>query len=665
MSRTTADGGAGRPAGPSQLALLLRPVRSRLIAAALLQLVAAVATVLTFIALGELLITLIAAGVTDAVRVWAWIAVGTLFAVPVAHGISFTLSFGASRQVEYAARRAVVAHLERLPLGWFTRNGSAQVRKTVGADIGSLSVLVGEGIPMLPRFVATTVLATGYLLWVDWRLALIVLAPTLAATAIITRQRRNPSPAETAHEEAARLLGARTTELAQGISVFKVFGQAQRGTRRFGEAADSFAQTYLLAEAVEARRTRATSLLSSWIVTIVITAVAGTAFTAAGWIDGVVVVPFLLLSWIISRGVWSLPMVLMAGRRARMVGMSLAQIFGEAPLEVRPASVSQDPDAGVAEGEPEPEHDRAQRRLAVGVDRRFESRDVDSVNSGEGPVDTQSGEVADPAAGAPEIAFDARSAEVRIGADTERAAVEFVGVSFGYRADAPVLREIDLRLEPGTVTAVVGASGSGKSTLARLIPRFWDIDAGAIRLRGRDIRELEPDDLYRELAFVFQDPQLLRRSIADNIRLARPDADDATVAEAARLAGIADRIAELPRGYDSVIGADARLSGGESQRVAIARAVLADAPILVLDEPTASADPESAARIQDALSNLMADKTTLVIAHQLTTVTDADRIVVLDEGRIAESGTHTELLAANGRYARMWAASTAQEVTAR
>ncbi|APE36543.1 hypothetical protein BOX37_24395 [Nocardia mangyaensis] len=593
MSRTAADGGPGHPAGPSQLALLLRPVRTRLIAAALLQLLVAVLTVLTFIALGQLLSALIGDGVTDSVRGWAWVAVIGLFAAPAAHGISFALSFGASRQVEYAARRAVVAHLERLPLGWFTRNGSAQVRKTVGADIGSLSVLVGEGIPMLPRFVATTVLSTGYLLWVDWRLALVVMAPTVAATVIITRQGRNPSAEEAEHEDAARLLGARTTELAQGISVFKVFGQAQRGTQRFGTAADRFAETYLRAEAVEARRTRLTSILSSWIVTLVVTALAGTVFTAAGWIDGIVVVPFLLLSWVISRGVWSLPMVLMAGRRARMVGMSLAQIFGETPLEVR---------------------------------------------RGETPR-------AEPA-------------------------VEFAGVSFGYRADKPVLREIDLRLAPGTVTAVVGASGSGKSTLARLIPRFWDVDAGVIRVCGRDIREVEPEQLYRDLAFVFQDPQLLRRSIADNIRLAKPDADEATVAEAARLAGIDDRIAELPRGYDSVVGDDARLSGGESQRVAIARAILADAPILVLDEPTASADPESAARIQDALSNLLADKTTLVIAHQLNTVVDADTIVVLDEGRIAESGTHAELLAADGHYARMWAASakgsTRQtEVTAR
>ncbi|MBT2457353.1 ABC transporter ATP-binding protein [Streptomyces sp. ISL-86] len=232
--------------------------------------------------------------------------------------------------------------------------------------------------------------------------------------------------------------------------------------------------------------------------------------------------------------------------------------------------------------------------------------------------------------------------------------VELRDVRFGYEADHEVLRGIDLVLEPGTVTAIVGPSGSGKSTLVQLLPRFFDPTHGSVSLGGVDLRELGSRELYRTVSFVFQDVRLLRASVADNIALAAPHADLDDVVRAARLAHIHDRILELPRGYESVVGEDAGLSGGEAQRISIARALLTDAPVLVLDEATAFADPQTEQAVRRALATLEGDRTILVIAHRLETIADADTVVMLDNGSIVERGKPAELLARNGRFAAFW-----------
>ena len=234
--------------------------------------------------------------------------------------------------------------------------------------------------------------------------------------------------------------------------------------------------------------------------------------------------------------------------------------------------------------------------------------------------------------------------------------VEYRGVSFSYDGAREVLSDVDLTLEPDTVTALVGPSGGGKSTAAKLLCRFWDPTGGSITLGGVDLRDIHPGELYRHVGFVFQDTQLLRAGVAENIRLGRADAGDAEVEAAARAAQIHERIEALPDGYDTIIGVEAQLSAGEAQRVAIARALLADTPIVVLDEATAFADPESEAAIQDALSSLVAGRTLLVIAHRLSTVTNADQIAVIDQGRLAEIGRHDELLDGGGLYLRLWEA---------
>ncbi|KAB1640468.1 ABC transporter ATP-binding protein [Ellagibacter isourolithinifaciens] len=235
--------------------------------------------------------------------------------------------------------------------------------------------------------------------------------------------------------------------------------------------------------------------------------------------------------------------------------------------------------------------------------------------------------------------------------------VRFDDVSFTYEgAEVPAVDHVSFDVPAGTTLALVGPSGGGKSTCASLIPRFWDATSGRVLVGGVDVRDINPHELMDHVAFVFQTNKLFHQTLADNVRAARPDATDAEVREALAAAQCDDIVAKLPQGIDTMLGAGgAYLSGGEVQRVALARAILKDAPIVVLDEATAFADPENEALIQRAFSRLAEGRTVIMIAHRLSTVVGADKVVVLDQGRVAESGVHKALLAKGGLYARMWA----------
>ena len=329
-------------------------------------------------------------------------------------------------------------------------------------------------------------------------------------------------------------------------------------------------------------------------------------FVDAGWIDAAHTIPFFMVGLGIPAGLVQLVQMMQHLYEARQAAVDTAAV-----LSIPPMPEGKDSQAGGRNAETKGSHA------------------AESGNDGRGEA------TADPRAGG--------------------ASVRLTDVVFGYDPESPIIRGVSFEAPAGSVTALVGPSGGGKTTLARLIARFYDVDIGSVTIDGKDVRDTSFQWLLSRVAIVLQDVALAHDTVAANIALGKPDATQAQIEEAARAAQIHDRILRLPRGYDTVIGEKGGLlSGGERQRLTIARAYIQDAPILILDEATAQSDPRSEREIHRALTRLSRGRTVIVIAHRLATIAGADAILTVVDGKIAERGTHEELLRAGGVYADMW-----------
>ncbi|RRO94545.1 ABC transporter ATP-binding protein [Corynebacterium bovis] len=605
-SSATAAGTASPSTPPSGATTrILRPVLPALTVGVVLQVLGSAVSVVTYLALAALADRLLRGG-TVVTGPLLWFLTGLGFSA-LFGALALLVTHFADVSLQARLRLTLAAKLSRLPLGWFDDRSSGRVRQAVQNDVDSLHQLVAHTVVEIVAGVLTPLAGVIVCFILDWRLGLVALLPGVLYLVVFSVLARgsNREVMDRIHEGLAGVSDA-VVEYVNGVAVLKIFNHGEEGSRRFTERSETFLREFAAMVAPQMRAQSVAVIFLSAAFAGAVELAAGTWFVHAGWTRPADVLVVTVIAMLLPASLQTLAL----GNQARTQAVDAAG---------RVVAILDEPELPVSADPQRPRPDTTVDAATTGPRYSVSLRDVTfSYGTGAGSgSDGSSGSADAPA--------------------------------------APAVDGVTAEIPAGGVTALVGPSGSGKSTLAALIARFRDVDAGSVAVGGVDVRDIDPEVLRRTVGTVFQDTGLLSLSVIDNIRLSAPDAPDEQVVEAARAANIHDRILALPRGYDSVVGEDARLSGGEAQRIGIARALLADTPVLILDEATSATDPESETAVQEGLTRLTRGRTVVVIAHRLTTVADADRILVMDRGAVVESGTHDELLARDGLYARMWA----------
>lgn len=533
-------------------------------------------------------------------------------------------------------RKAVLRHLTKVPLGYFATHATGELRRIIEGATGLTEGVLAHRFPDFVGALVTPVAFLVVMFVFDWVLGLVCLIPIAVSAACMFWMMAGGGGDENTnmmtfmknYQDALDRMNKGAVEYVRGIPVVKVFQQTVKSFHTFREsilAYKEFASAYVRL-CTPPQVAQLVAINSTFAVLVP----AGILLAQNAGDFGLFLSDFLFYVIFSALTTMMMTKVMYSSQAITEAQDAVMRIEGILSAPCMPE---------VSSGEKH--NEETAKDVSLGEPTKVNECQNAEVGLYRGGVEHNT---------------DIRGAIAKSIKNKKGDDICFDSVVFSYPGSSePALKNLTLYVPSGSTVALVGPSGGGKSTAASLVPRFWDVDKGSVRIGGADVREIPSKEVMKRIAFVFQNDKLFKQSLADNIKAARPDATREEVEAAAHAAQCDDIIAKFPQGLDTIVGTKGvYLSGGEQQRIALARAILKDAPIIVLDEATAFADPENEALIQKALSVLTQGKTVLMIAHRLTTVVGADCIYVIDKGELVEQGSHQELIEKDGLYARMW-----------